>query len=56
MTGWLWALWGTVACTIGGLAYRDWHNPEENRAVVAVAAGTFGVLLAIAAVLIVVFS
>ena len=42
----VWAVYGGAAATIARLAHRDWHDPEEDRKVVAITAAAFAVLLA----------
>lgn len=46
----VWTLYASVVANIARLAYRDWHDPEEDRVVVAVTAGAFMVLLAVVGV------
>jgi hypothetical protein len=45
----IWTIWVAVAGGIARLAYRDWHDPREDRTVVALAAGTCAAVLAAAA-------
>ena len=50
----LWTAWTVAAITLAHCARQDWHNPKEDRVVVAVTVGFFATLLIAAAVLIVV--
>lgn len=57
MTHWTaWMIWLAVAGSIARLAWRDWHDPDEDRTVVAMTAGICVVFLATAAMFIVVLT
>jgi hypothetical protein len=50
-----WSLWTVGFLAIGARAIKDWRDPNENRTVTLALIGTFGLILAVAALIIIVF-
>ena len=49
--GFLWGCWATAGLTWARCAWRDWHDPAQDRAVILQVGGICGTLLAVTGLL-----